>query len=216
MGWLYVKIGKYNEASHYFFRGLRKLPQSTYGRLGLAMSQQLRENYEEALNEYLKVYRLDNRNAEALLGIGICQLQLGRIQQAETALTNSIDANPNNPQAHKILGDLYLNRELYAEAIANYRMAIQLQEDFAEAHLGLGQTLEATGQLLEAEDALERALFHDPDNAMVLYRMGQIYAQMFKIDLARTYFEMAMDKASGDIEMESKIRGALKSLPDDD
>ena len=212
MGWLYVKIEKYNEASHYFFRGLRKLPQSSYGRLGLAMSHQMRENYEEALNEYVKVYRMDNRNADALLGIGICQLHMGRIQQSETALNNSLEANPDNPQAHKVLGDLFLNQEKYAEAISNYRMAIQQQEDFADAHLGLGQTLEAAGQLPEAEDAFQRALFHDPDNAMVLYRLGQIYVQMFIEDRARSYFEMAMDKASGDIEMESTIRSARKSL----
>jgi tetratricopeptide (TPR) repeat protein len=216
MGWLYVKIGKYNEASHYFFRGLRKSPGSSYGHLGLAMSYQLRENYEDALAEYHKVYRIDEKNADALLGIGQCQLQLGRETQAETALKRSIEARPDNPLAYNALGNLYLKSEQYAEAIANYRMAIVQQEDLAVAHLGLGQALEATGQLPEAEDALQRALYHDPENALVLYRLGQVYVQMFNEERARSYFEMAMEKAVSDFELESKIRSALSSLSEND
>lgn len=216
MGWLYVKIGKYNEASHYFFRGLRKSPGSSYGHLGLAMSYQLRENYEDALAEYHKVYRVDENNADALLGIGQCQIHLGRVPQAETALKSSIEARPVNPAAYNALGDLYLRSDQYAESIASYRMAIVQQEDLSDAHLGLGEALEAAGQLPEAEDALQRALYHAPDDPMVLYRLGQVYVQMFNEERARSYFEMAMEKAASDFELESKIRSALNSLLEDD
>jgi len=91
-------------------------------------------------------------------------------------------------------------------------MAIQQREDFAAAHLGLGRALEAAGYLTEAETAMQRALQHDPDSPLVLYRLGQLYLEMKDVDRARTHFEMALEKAAGNAELQGLIRNAMKSL----
>ena len=91
-------------------------------------------------------------------------------------------------------------------------MAVVQQEDFADAHLGLGRALETVGHLTEAEEALQKALYHDPDSPQVLYRLGQLYLLKDDRGLAQSYLEMAMDKVAGDVELENTIRNALKSL----
>jgi tetratricopeptide (TPR) repeat protein len=139
---------------------------------------------------------------------------LGRENEAEKALQGSIDIHANNPMAYDGLGDLYLVQKRYPEAVSSYRLAVLQNPDYADAHLGLGRALEMVGQLTEAEDAFQQALFHDPDNAMVLYRLGQIYLLMENPERARSYFEMGMEKAGseGNIELESTIRSALRDL----
>jgi tetratricopeptide (TPR) repeat protein len=131
-------------------------------------------------------------------------------------LKKSIELQPDNPQAYKALGDLYLSEDQYTEAIANYRMAVVQLDDFADAHLGLGRALEAVGHLTEAEEALQRALYHDPDSPVVLYRLGQLYMLKNDTGRARAYYEMAKEKAAGDVEMESTIRNAIKDLPENE
>ena len=64
--------------------------------------------------------------------------------------------------------------------------------------------------------ALQRALYHDADNAEVLYRLGQVYLLQNDRNLAETYFEMAMEHASEDLELESAIRNALRDLEEAD
>jgi len=205
-------VGKYSEASHYFYRGLKEQPNSTYGRLGLAMALVKRENYQDAMDEYRKVLSRDKKNADALLGIGICMYELGRLSEAEHFLDQSLESRANNPLAYDALGDLYFKKKQYAEAIASYRMAIVQKEDLANAHLGLGQCLEAVGHLTEAEEALQQALYHAPHNPVVLYRLGQVHELLNNTARALAYYEMAMENVAGNIELENTIRGALRSL----
>jgi predicted Zn-dependent protease len=138
--------------------------------------------------------------------------EMDRYSEAEHFLDESLAANPDNPLAYDALGDLYFRQQQYAEAIASYRMAVVQQEDLANAHLGLGQSLEAVGHLTEAEDALQKALYHDPHNPMVLYRLGQVHVLLKNTARAQAYYEMAMENAAGNIELQNSIRGALNSL----
>jgi tetratricopeptide (TPR) repeat protein len=216
MGWLYVYLGKYNEASHYFYRGLKMNPNSIYGRLGLARSLSERGDYEDALAEYRKVQVRDKQNADALLGMGVCMLELGRDSEAKHFITKSIESKKDNPAAYDALGDLYFRQHQYIEAIANYRMAVVQQEDLVEAHLGLGQALEAVGFLTESEEALQNALFHDPDNPVILYRLGQVEYLLKNKARALSYYEMALEKSKDDIELQHTIRNAIKEMSEED
>jgi len=216
MGWLYVYVGKYNESTHYFYRGLKVQPNSIYGRIGLATSMARREDYQGALGEYRKVLGRDKNNSEALFGVGWCMNELGRYNEAEYSLNKAIEADPENSLAYESLGDLYFRQQKYAESIGSYRMAVVLQEDLADAHLGLGQALEAVGHLTEAEESLQKALYHDPDNAVALYRLGQVHALMNNKARAQSYYEMAIEKSVGDVEFQSTIRSAMQSLSEEE
>jgi tetratricopeptide (TPR) repeat protein len=138
--------------------------------------------------------------------------QLGRYEESKHFLTRSIEANDDNPRAYAALGDLYFARKEYAESIANYRMATVQQEDLPGAYLGLGQAMEAIGHLTEAEEALQRALYHDPDNPVVMYRLGQVHGLMHNTARAQSYYEMALENSAGDYELQNTIRSAIKSL----
>ena len=61
-------------------------------------------------------------------------------------------------QTHYELGIAYRDAKMHTEAIAEFRKAIDLDPDFAAAHVGLGEVYLETGRLDDAETAANAAL----------------------------------------------------------
>ena len=57
------------------------------------------------------------------------------------------------------------------EARSAYEKAIALNNSFAEAHLNLGTTLEALGEISSAEESYKRAIAAKPDCAKALLNL---------------------------------------------
>ncbi|HXV13854.1 MAG TPA: tetratricopeptide repeat protein [Candidatus Krumholzibacteria bacterium] len=209
MGWLYLQTGRPTEATHYFLRGLQIAPKALYGRLGLAEAYQVRGMDAEALTEFQKAYVADSTSVEAMVGIGKCQTRTGNYAVAERILEKANVRAPDDPRVLTLLADVYLHRDRRAEAVAYYRRAIQIDENNADAYLGLGTALEAAGELDAAEEALQSALLHAPKNAAVMYRLGMVYLDKNEKTRARAYFEMAMDAVGNDAALKTNIRTGL-------
>jgi len=212
MAWLYMDNGRYLDASHYFIRGLRSDPDSRYGRLGLAESYLARDMPDDALNEFQKVYAADTTVVAAMIGIGDCQVRRGNWVQAESMLRHALEYQPENARIHKCLGDAFAGQGRNVEAVGHYRMATQLDDEYAAAWLGLGTALEAAGDLDQAQSALENALLHAPRDPEVLYRLGLVQAQKNDPNLARSYYEMALDVVGSDRALNARIRAALDDI----
>jgi tetratricopeptide (TPR) repeat protein len=212
MAWLYMRTGRYLDATHYFIRGLRSDPNSRYGRLGLAESYLSRNMPDDALVEFQKVYAADSTVVAAMIGIGDCQVRGGNWVQAESILRRALEAAPEDPRIHKCLGDAFAGQGRNVEAVGHYRMATQLDNEYAGAWLGLGTALEAAGDLDQAQSALENALLHAPLDPEVLYRLGLVHAQQGDPNLARSYYEMALDVVGSDRALSTRIRTALDDL----
>jgi tetratricopeptide (TPR) repeat protein len=78
-------------------------------------------------------------------------LDLGEI---ETLLKKSVALDPKLPEAHLELGNLYSDQKKYDVAIVQYRQAIALNADLADAHYRLGQALVHLGKKDEAQEQL--------------------------------------------------------------
>ncbi len=209
MGWLFLETGRPSEATHYFLRGLQIAPKSSYGRLGLAEAYRVRGMDAEALSEFQKAYAADSSNVEAMVGIGKCQTRAGNYVPAERILERAHARAPEDARVLTLLADVYFARDRRAEAVAFYRRAIQLDENNADAYLGLGTALEAAGELDAAEEALQAALLYDPKSAAVMYRLGMVYLGKNEKTRARAYFEMAMDNVGDDPALKTNIRTGL-------
>ncbi|HEU4365155.1 MAG TPA: tetratricopeptide repeat protein, partial [Candidatus Krumholzibacteria bacterium] len=212
LAWLYMRTSRYLEATHYFIRGLRSEPNSAYGRLGLAESYLARDMPDDALAEFQKVYVADTTSVTAMIGIGDCQVRKGNWVQAESILRRAVEKAPDDARGHKCLGDSFVAQGLNVEAVGHYRMATQLDDEYAGAWLGLGTALEAAGDLDQAETALQTALLHAPKDPAVLYRLGLVTAQKHDPNLARSYYEMALAVAGGNRALIARIRAALADV----
>ena len=106
-------------------------------------------------------------------------------------------ANCNNPQKNKLdylaRGQEYLKSQLYPEASLEFRNALQIDRNLADAHFGLGETLLAQGNLQEAADRFLQTAKLDQKNITARLRLGQMLLQYTRVG-------RAMDDATKEAE----------------
>jgi len=94
-----------------------------------------------------------------------------------TACQNS----EKNKAAHLARGQQYLKDQLYAEARIEFRNALQLDRNLADAHHGLGEASLALGNLQEAAEQFQLAAKLDPQNLDARVRLGQLFLQYTRL-----------------------------------
>lgn len=103
-------------------------------------------------------------NPEALELLGLTELQLGSMEQAEAHLKRVIDRSPDRLKSAVALAHLKLAQGKSAEAEAEMRKLVRNAPDSAEAHLALAQFYLAAGRHQEARSELEEAVRIEPAN----------------------------------------------------
>jgi tetratricopeptide (TPR) repeat protein len=77
------------------------------------------------------------------------------LKQIESLLTKSLALDPKLAEAHLQLGNLYSDQNKYAEAIPEYKRALELNSDLADAYYRLGQAYVRTGEKDRAQEQFE-------------------------------------------------------------
>jgi tetratricopeptide (TPR) repeat protein len=80
------------------------------------------------------------------------------LTQIKSLLKSAATLHPTFPDAHLQLGNLYAGEKKFPEAIREYRQAVKVQPDLAEAHYRLAQAYARIG---EKERAQEESELHD-------------------------------------------------------
>jgi cytochrome c-type biogenesis protein CcmH/NrfG len=74
------------------------------------------------------------------------------LHQIEALLKTSLTLDPKSAEAHLQLGNLYSDQNKYADAIAEYEKARELDPDLADVRYRLGQAYVRTGQKARAQE----------------------------------------------------------------
>ncbi|MBI3736141.1 tetratricopeptide repeat protein [Candidatus Sumerlaeota bacterium] len=141
-------------------------------------------NASIAYNNLGSIYARANdfERAATILGIGLerfpedidmignragALLQLGREEEAESALGLGLNLDPQNPWMLNTLGLLYLHRRQTDQAIDLFRRAQAIHPALADSYNNLAKALAQTGRRAEAAAALREGLAHDPSNKIL-------------------------------------------------
>ena len=81
-----------------------------------------------------------------------------RFAEARGHLQKSLDAEPNQPMAHELLGRLLAEAGDGAKAADHFREAIRMRPDFGQAHVNFGRVLLRQGKRAEAAAEFRLAL----------------------------------------------------------
>ena len=118
---------------------------------------------------------------------------------AVESLKKAIQIDPNRPEAHRLLGRIYL---LYlariTEAIESFQTATKLDPENPISHQMLGVAYFKRNQYPEAIRALRRAIELNPQVTPdypyhPYYDLGMVYLKQGKFDNAIVYFERAIE-----------------------
>ena len=136
------------------------------------LSERRRSDLDAAMEEYWAAQRFNADRAEGLFNTGSTLAQLGRMDEATTALEAVIARTPWFTAAYINLADLLRRsgREDQAEALLH--QATENNGEDPSGHFALGLSLVRSGQLAPAMEALEEAAALAPDEPYYQYVIG--------------------------------------------
>ncbi len=162
------------------------------------MQQAAGEHLRRAVEYYEQALREDPGFAPAYLGLAYN----GFPDRAETAARKALEIDDSLSDAHLILGEIKLVRDLdWRDAERELLRAIELNPNNAAAHQGYAYFLDAAGRLEEGMREYDRAQELDPGNdhlASALYsrrqfdRLIELERDAFARDPARNAYDSAV------------------------
>ncbi|HEY4085840.1 MAG TPA: tetratricopeptide repeat protein [Bryobacteraceae bacterium] len=135
---------------------------------------------EEAIREYQAALRVKPEDERAFTGLGRIYLRMpGRLQDAITNFRISAQLDPGSYGPHVELGEALTRAGDTAGAIAEYREAIELKHDYAEAHLNLGAALALSPDTVGAAiEEYRTAIRLNPHYAQAHYNLGLLLSDL--------------------------------------
>ncbi len=163
LGMAYYARGNYDDAVKVFLRGADLNPSDPRCYKFLARAYDSSPSQAtEVIERFKRFAELQPHNGQALYYYAMSLWKGKRAQdpdlnlkQIESLLQGAIAADPKLPEAHLQLGNLNSDQGKFAEAIPEYKRALELNDDLADAHYRLGQAYVRTGQKDLAQDQLQ-------------------------------------------------------------
>ena len=112
--------------------------------------------FDDALSEMNRAYELNPLSPLVNLALGYRLYYARQFPQAGEQLQKTLTLDPEFILAHVNLGRAYQQRNMHAEAVAEYRKALELSDGDSNELAALGQGLAAAGQTAEARKILDQ------------------------------------------------------------
>ena len=144
----------------------------------------------EYANKAIEEYHLaiENDPSSEYLNSGLAELyaKTGRIRDAVVEAQDIIKRDPNNLEARKLLGRIYLrslgdlqagtqSQEILKRAIEQYEYIVKLEPKNSEGHILLGRLYRVDNQLLKAENEFKAAAQLSPDSEEAVSMLAYLY-----------------------------------------
>ena len=163
---------------HYTLAHLYEEQVTAYGRSELA---------NKAMEEYRLAIDADPSSEFLTSGLAELYVKTGRIRDAVLEAQDILKRDPNNLEAHKLLGRIYLrslgdmpgngngSENVLKLAIEQYEEIVKIEPDNVDDHLLLGRLYRLNNDLQKAESELKIAVKLDPDSEEAITTLALLY-----------------------------------------
>jgi len=150
----------------------------------------------KAIEEYRQAIDADPASEYLTSGLAELYAKTGRIRDAVVEAQTILKRDPNNLEAHKLLGRIYLRSlgdmqagggtvsssssgsdNILKLAIEQYEEILQLEPDSVENHLLLGRLYRLNNDLLKAENEFKTAVKLDPSSEDAATTLALLYTE---------------------------------------
>ncbi len=138
--------------------------------------------------------------------------QSGRLNEAAEAYRQAIALQPDDPETHYNLGNIYLDMGQADKAVASYLAAEALAPGHPQILLQLGNAYSAKGQSTEAVAAFRRALLLDPEDAAIHFNLGNVLRELGQPEQAADSYRMAIKLTQTDADSHNNLGNVLREL----
>jgi tetratricopeptide (TPR) repeat protein len=168
-------------SSAYYHYGLAHLYEE------MAVNAGRPEYATQAVEEYKLALDADPNSVLLQDGLADLYFRIGRIKDAVSAAQDQVKKNPDDVDAHTLLGQVYLRTlgdmqgaqasQMLQLAIAEYETIARLKPDDLETKLLLGQLYALNNDHAKAEAQFKAAQKIDADSEEVVLRMAALYSE---------------------------------------
>jgi len=141
-GWSRISLGDHVGAEQALLKALQLSPNDPQSESLLGWAQMLQEKYDDALLNFQKVLMRQPSNALARINVGYICLKKGIFGEAIEHLSKAIRLDNDRKAtlyAHFYLGLVYLEREMYEDAVTFFQKALVLGPNLLEAYYEMGR-----------------------------------------------------------------------------
>jgi tetratricopeptide (TPR) repeat protein len=179
-----------------------------------------------AIDEYKSALNADPSSAQLNDGLADLYFRSGHLHEAEVTARNLLKNSPNDIDAHRLLGRIYLRQLSDASnavssaspsgnvldlAIAEFEKIIALQPKSVEDRMVLGQLYTVKHEPKKAEDQFKTAQAIEPDSEEVVLNLARLYAESGDIAHAAKVIE-AVPVNDRSPKMEAALGAAYDQL----
>jgi tetratricopeptide (TPR) repeat protein len=141
-GWSLISLGDYSGAIQSLTKALTLAPSETQAQSLLGWAQMLHEDYDDALTTFSKVLMKEPANSLARINVGYICLKKRIFGEAIEHLSKAIRLDNDRKAtlyAHYYLGLVYLEREMFEDAVTFFNKALTLGPNLIETYYELGR-----------------------------------------------------------------------------
>src|SRR5947207_1615819 len=171
---------KVDKASAYYHYALAHMNE---GRVAMNEHTELAN---KAIEEYRQAIDADPTSEYLTAGLAELYAKTGRIRDAVMEAQDILKRDPNNLEAHKLLGRIYLrslgdiqsgqgSQNVLKLAIEQYEQIIKIEPDSADNHLLLGRLYRLNSDLQKAENEFKTAVKLEPDSEEAVTTLAYLY-----------------------------------------
>ncbi len=150
------------------------------------------EQYEKAIEAYLKSIDIDSNSDEAWYNLGNAYHMIGNYEKAIEAFQKSIEIKPNDSAWYN-LGYTFIKIKEYQQAIDAFQKSIEIKPDKNEAWNNLGNAFGEIGEYQKAIDAYQRSIKMDVFNDTAWHNLGYTYSINGEYHKAVEAFQKAIE-----------------------
>jgi tetratricopeptide (TPR) repeat protein len=157
-----------------------------------AVSDGRSDEINKAIEEYKMALNADPNSAELSNGLADLYFRAGRVHDAEVTARTLLKNWPDDIDAHKLLGRIYLRQlgegengvssaspsgNVLDQAIAEFEKIVALQPKSVEDHMVLGQLYAVKHQPEKAEAEFKTAQAIEPESEDVVLNLSKLFAE---------------------------------------
>jgi tetratricopeptide (TPR) repeat protein len=173
------KVDRATSYYHYTLAHMYEEQVTVYGRSELA---------NKAIEEYRLAIEADPSSEFLTSGLAELYVKTGRIRDAVLEAQDIIKRDPNNLEAHKLLGRIYLRSlgdmpggngsdNVLKLAIEQYERIVKIEPNNVDDHLLLGRLYRLNNDLQKAENELKTAVQLDPNSEEAITTLALLYSE---------------------------------------
>ncbi len=169
--------------------------------------------FDEALNELKIAQQLDPPSLSIASNIGWALYVAGRLDEAETQTRQVLERDPNHARAYLALGEIYVERGKFDDAIAAYQRSRQLAGD-PLTDMALGHVYGVAGRTADAKKVAADLEVKVLKKEVSAFLPAVVYAGLNDNDKAFYWLERAYQERSNWLTL-IKVGRRMKNLRGD-